>query len=299
MNITILANRDLASNIALNYLVKGLSKHKLNIFLSDQVGSQLDKPAQLIELQFFEQHLFNKLLFPALDLNGSKADIAESNALKIPPSNTDIDLTIAKNRSQLLTFHQLEQAIGSSLESLNDINQVDGLRRLSSTAPDLILSVRYGKILQEKAIAVPKLGVLNLHSGLLPQYQGVMATFWAMFNEEDIYGTTLHFIDSNAIDSGPIISFSQDSLDLTKSYLTNVLALYELGCGNMIAAVHDLDVGTRLQPKPQDGNSQYFSFPSKTQLDDFNARGMRLFDTIEILELAQSYRPSLSSSPKR
>ncbi|WP_444995834.1 hypothetical protein [Aliikangiella sp. IMCC44359] len=39
MNITILANRDLASNLALNYWLPELTQHNLTVFLSDVVGN--------------------------------------------------------------------------------------------------------------------------------------------------------------------------------------------------------------------------------------------------------------------
>ena len=59
-------------------------------------------------------------------------------------------------------------------------NSAAGRRLLESLEPDLLVSVRYRRILKSEAIAIPRLGVLNLHSGVLPDYKGVMATFWAM-----------------------------------------------------------------------------------------------------------------------
>jgi methionyl-tRNA formyltransferase len=68
MNITLLANRDLASNLALNQLLPRLSEqHQLRVFLSSQVGSAANLPEPLRLLKFFEQTLFNDILFPALD----------------------------------------------------------------------------------------------------------------------------------------------------------------------------------------------------------------------------------------
>ena len=59
MNITVLANKDLASNIALNYLYKALSsQHKIHVLLSAKVGgnkSTAKKNQALQELAFFER----------------------------------------------------------------------------------------------------------------------------------------------------------------------------------------------------------------------------------------------------
>ena len=44
MRITVLANRDIASNLALNYLVRALPEDQITVYLSSQVGQQQDKP---------------------------------------------------------------------------------------------------------------------------------------------------------------------------------------------------------------------------------------------------------------
>ena len=49
----------------------------------------------------------------------------------------------------------------------------------------------YRRILKAAAIQIPRHGVLNLHSGLLPAYKGLMATFWATLNGEEEIGCTL------------------------------------------------------------------------------------------------------------
>ena len=72
--------------------------------------------------------------------------------------------------------------------------------------PELMISIRYGKILRSKALSIPDLGVLNLHSGKLPDYRGVMATFRAMLAQEQELFSTLHWIDDDTIDTGRVIS---------------------------------------------------------------------------------------------
>jgi methionyl-tRNA formyltransferase len=56
-------------------------------------------------------------------------------------------------------------------------------------------------------LAIPRLGVLNCHTGILPQYRGMDVVEWTAF-EENIgrigFGATLHFMDSG-VDTGPIL----------------------------------------------------------------------------------------------
>ena len=96
-------------------------------------------------------------------------------------------------------------------------NEPEGLQTLARARPDLVVSVRYRRILKEDAIAIPARGVINLHSGILPDYRGVMATFWAMLAGEREIGTTLHTIVDAGIDTGPVISIHRRSMKLTKT----------------------------------------------------------------------------------
>jgi methionyl-tRNA formyltransferase len=102
----------------------------------------------------------------------------------------------------------------------NNINSAEGLLILRKMQPDLILSVRYGVILKNEAIRTARLGVLNLHSGLLPNYRGVMTTFWAMLNGETTIGTTLHYINDANIDAGDIVDTTTIKADSSRSYLS-------------------------------------------------------------------------------
>lgn len=274
MNITILANRDLASCFALNYLISGLASHRLKIFLSEQVGANQpvsnnsvsnNRPNQLVELKFFEQQLFNQIVFPACDQQTNQT-------------------------SKLLTFNGLATIIDNPIETLNHINQDSGIQQLKASRPDLILSIRFGQILKQEAINVPALGVLNLHSGILPQYQGVMATFRAMLNQDEEYGSTLHFIDSAAIDAGPVVNIQKQPLDLNKSYIENVLALYPQGCRAMIKAVNQINQDAPLTTAAMSGEASYFSFPKQDDFQQFANLNLKLIDTQHIMQLVKAYQ---------
>ena len=135
-----------------------------------------------------------------------------------------------------------------SYSSLNFFEQ--GLACLAATAPDLVLSIRYGGILKDRAIAIPSMGVLNLHSGLLPDYRGVMATFYALLNRESEIGMTLHTILDAGIDTGDIIDSTREKPDTGHSYLWNVLQLYPAGVDLMLASVKKCQLGRSLPIVP-------------------------------------------------
>jgi len=164
-------------------------------------------------------------------------------------------------------------------------NSARGLETLERLAPDLVISIRYRRILRDEAIAIPRLGVLNLHSGVLPDYKGVMATFWAMLHGEPTIGATLHRIIDSGIDTGPVIGLCRIPAAYGTSYLANVLRLYGPGCELVAAALQALAAGREPAATPQESGGRYFSTPRATDIEAFMERGLVLANGLEMAEI--------------
>ncbi len=85
------------------------------------------------------------------------------------------------------------------------INHPEVVRLADELEPDLIAvfgtSLIRGELLQKG-----RLGMVNLHGGLSPEYRGADCTFWALYNTEpEKIGCTLHYIDAG-IDTGRLIA---------------------------------------------------------------------------------------------
>ncbi|MBT6028054.1 MAG: formyl transferase [Porticoccaceae bacterium] len=254
MRITLLTNRDSPSHLALSQLVRQLADHEISIFISEKVGSDYLLPSPLMALQSFELELLQ---------DGR-------------PS-----------------FEQLAVKAGGSLQGFVDIdNKVNGsagLERIKATRPDLIISVRFGLIIGQDIIDIPRYGVINLHSGVLPSYRGVMATLRAMLNGDSDIGSTLHFIQDSGIDTGDIISVATFPLERQSSYLLNVLSLYSGGVKQIMDAVKTLSESNTLQSHSQQGIPRYFTFPTTAELNHFSTQGYMLFDPQERTAITRLY----------
>ena len=251
MKILFLSNKDLASNFALNRLLPEVSQNnEVHLWLSAQVGKNNVPPKQLKSLKFFEQDLFNDVLSPLIS--------ASRNAYK--------------------AFDGFNCFLSSELREVNQINSPEIIDVLARLSPDLIVSIRYGQILKEPVIKIPKCGVLNLHSGILPKYKGVMATFWALKNNDSEVGTTLHTIENSGIDTGRIIKTSRMTSSSAKSYLWHVLELYKQGALDILAAIESLGKGELLRSYPQEESDLYFTFPNQMECNDFEDSGFILVD---------------------
>ena len=266
VRITLLTNRDLASNFALNLLLPQLAHdHELHVFCSDRVGSKPAAPG-LATASFYEQTLPLELLFPLIDAQ--------------------------PKHGELLTFQGLSPFLVAPVASLNQPNSAEGLSALVATEPDLVISVRYGCILGAKALSIPSNGVLNLHSGRLPEYRGVMATFRAMFAGDEELRSTLHWIDDATIDTGRIISIQSHDRDPTQCYLANTLGLYPYGCAAILEVVGMIEAGHQPDSQAPEQTGAYYSYPDQKCLEAFSEAGYHWANLGFVTALMSRYLPA-------
>lgn len=134
--------------------------------------------------------------------------------------------------------------------ALNAPEQVEALRRLS---PDVIV-VCGTSILKAPMLAVPPLGVLNLHGGLAQRYRGVWTTLWAVVNREPEYvGATVHFV-SPGIDDGDIVLQGRPEISADDNPESLYVKVVKLGVAMMVRAVRQLQAGSlQRHPLPEKG----------------------------------------------
>lgn len=77
--------------------------------------------------------------------------------------------------------------------------------RLRAMSPELFLVWSYSMLLPDDVLALPRLGTVNVHTGLLPEYRGGHVLQWALLNGERETGVTLHYVDAS-VDTGPVIA---------------------------------------------------------------------------------------------
>ena len=266
MRITLLTNRDLASNFALNLLLPRLSNnHELRVLCSDRVGAEPAAPG-LATTAFYEQKLPLELLFPLIDAQ--------------------------PKQGELLTFQGLSQFLVAPTASLNEPNGTEGLSALTATEPDLVISIRYGCILGTDALSIPNKGVLNLHSGGLPEYRGVMATFRAMLAGDTRLYSTLHWIDDATIDTGRIISVQHHSRDPRQCYLANTIGLYPAGCAALLKVVDMIEAGREPDAWEPEQSGSYYSFPDQRSIEAFTQAGHQWANPEFVTALLSRYLPA-------
>ena len=251
------------SNIALNLLRPTLANHEVIIFISEQVGK---KGGGVDAISLLEQKLPCELIFPMLEALGKPLD------------------------GSYYTFKQVEEYDGIPISTPTNINNEEGINRIKEFAPDLIIAIRYGQIFKEEIISIPKHGIINLHSGILPDYKGILSTFQAMLNDEKQAGCTLHYITDPSIDTGSIINLHTIPIDKNKPLIWHVSQLYNGGIKMLENAIDSLAVGKPIAATTQDtSKGKYSSYPNKAELDSFYDKGYKLFDSNCYMEIMNLY----------
>ena len=75
---------------------------------------------------------------------------------------------------------------------------------LGDLAPDLIVTIAYGKILPRDVLEIPPLSCINVHGSLLPKYRGAAPIQWAIINGDSVSGVTTMYMDAG-MDTGDML----------------------------------------------------------------------------------------------
>lgn len=83
------------------------------------------------------------------------------------------------------------------------VNGPDAVSAIEQVRPAVAIAAGAG-ILKRQALAVPRLGTLGAHMGILPAYRGMNACEWSAFNGDPV-GCSVLWLDEG-IDTGPIVA---------------------------------------------------------------------------------------------
>jgi methionyl-tRNA formyltransferase len=77
--------------------------------------------------------------------------------------------------------------------------------KLRGLNPDLMVVVAYGQIIPASVLAIPRLGVVNVHASLLPRHRGAAPVAHAILAGDRETGVTIMKMDEQ-LDHGPVLA---------------------------------------------------------------------------------------------
>ena len=104
-----------------------------------------------------------------------------------------------------------------------NLKDKDFNKQIQKLKADLFIVIAF-RMLPKLIWTIPKLGTINLHTSLLPNYRGAAPINWVIINGEKTTGITTFFINEN-IDQGKIILNKEIKLpkNITAAMLHNLL----------------------------------------------------------------------------
>ncbi len=166
---------------------------------------------------------------------------------------------LLKHRDRVFrSLREVGAVYGFPVATCTNQNAPDALEHLGEWSPDLVIFAG-GNILRRQVLETPRLGVLNVHLGLLPEIRGMSSPEWSLLQGVPI-AVTVHFMDSG-IDTGPILRrYEFPGLERCDSLTDLRHQLIAFGVEKAAEVVAGLDRGT-IVTKPQsalDQDNQFF-----------------------------------------
>jgi hypothetical protein len=177
------------------------------------------------------------------------------------------------NRPLLRKLADVAREHAIPLVTTPSLNSDETIASLTQEAPDVVIGLGT-RILSSRLLATARLGFLNAHSSLLPEYRGGGTEFWQLASGERETGVTIHWMAAK-VDEGAICAqkrwkiprgFNHHRLRMLSFF--NRLELWAEVIGKLMAGVIP-----RLPQRP--GTTPTFKAPSEEQQYDFYRRGIR------------------------
>lgn len=192
-----------------------------------------------------------RVVFAGTPQNAAEAlDRLVSEGIQIVGVLTRTDARVGRS-SELTPSAVAQRAHELGLETFKT-NKIDdkALEWLKSLKADIGAVVAYGSIFMQPALDTPRLGWLNLHYSLLPDFPGPAPVQHAILQGNKVTGVTVFRLDTG-IDTGSIISSAEQAIDDADTTGSLLSKLTEIG-SKLLVDVLQQDEAKLALARPQE-----------------------------------------------
>lgn len=143
-------------------------------------------------------------------------------------------------------------------KTLQEQSFLEGLRELN---PDIGVVFTFDHRIPKEVLEIPKLGFINYHPSLLPEYRGGSPLFYAIANRDKKTGITIHYMDES-FDTGDIIAKWQTNIDPDETLGTLFSRMNTQGINMMLDIISGMEKGEFPQRIKQDISGTYRKAPT-------------------------------------
>lgn len=168
-------------------------------------------------------------------------------------------------------------------------NNIEFLDKIKNLKPDVICVVAYGKILPKELLDIPRLGCINVHGSLLPQYRGAAPIQWAVLNGDKETGITTMYMDVG-MDTGDMVL--KEKVEIGENETTGELwdRLSKIGANLLVKTLKQIEDGT--VPREKQGENFTLAPMLSKEMAKINWDEM---DAIKIKNLVRGLNPIMGA----
>lgn len=148
------------------------------------------------------------------------------------------------------------QAHGVPVLQFERIRRKEGREALTALQPDLFVTAAFGQILSKAVLDIPRLGTINVHASLLPQYRGSAPINWCIVCGERKAGVTT-MMTNEGIDTGDMLL--RDEVEIGENETAEELTerLSRLGAQTLLRTLRALEEGTLVRTPQNEAEASY------------------------------------------
>jgi methionyl-tRNA formyltransferase len=155
------------------------------------------------------------------------------------------------------SFSELIERYPTPVTVVPHLNKEESEAQLRELKPDIILLCG-SVIIKPHIFSLSRIGTINAHPGLLPEYKGLDSVRWAIYHNDPV-GATSHFVDEG-LDTGPVLVRKEVQYRNGETILDIRVRAMRVCVEVMLQAVRGLTDGTLTAKPQQEGEGRYFSW---------------------------------------
>ncbi|MEZ7890131.1 MAG: formyltransferase family protein [Candidatus Wallbacteria bacterium] len=183
--------------------------------------------------------------------------------------NNMLDSLFFDKRKEILKKRNIPYFLYSTINSKEAIDTLAGIK------PDLIINVRTRDIYKKEALALPAIGCINVHHGILPDNRGTMCDLWAWVEGRPV-GFSIHQMNEK-IDDGNIITVKTVSTEGVKSYIEIPMRSSLIEADAILETIKKINETGKIEGFPnKTENKKHTRNPDVSKIKELRKRGFYL-----------------------
>jgi methionyl-tRNA formyltransferase len=175
-------------------------------------------------------------------------------------------------------FHTIKRVCarhGVPYEQPRDVNDPAFLDHLRELGIDLIVSITCPQIFGDALIELPPKGCLNVHGAKLPEYRGLLPSFWMLADGVEEAGVTI-FQVTEKLDLGLIVGQRTFPIRNPRS-LHEFIIESKQHVADLLLEVFDAVESGTTERRPMAGKGSYRGWPTRADYRRFRSRGLTIW----------------------